>query len=81
LSRGDKSQSVNAERRGRAAFNVKFVVRRIVSWPRYRKGMDDPIAGRIAREIINDLPLAHWRFHRGPPVPGDRVNGDHDILP
>jgi hypothetical protein len=48
LSRGGKNPSVNTERRGRAEFNGKFVVRRIVSRPRYRKGMDDSIAGRMA---------------------------------
>jgi hypothetical protein len=49
-------------------FDVKFVVRRIVSWPRYRKGMDDLTAGSIAREIIKHLRLSNWRFHRGPPA-------------
>jgi hypothetical protein len=56
LSRGGENPSVNTERRGRAEFNGKFVVRRVVSWPRYRKGMD---AGRIAAEIINHLRLAN----------------------
>jgi hypothetical protein len=70
LSRGGENPSVNTERRGRAEFNGKFVLRRIVSWPRYRKGMDHSIAGRIAREIINHLRLANWPFHwsaAGPP--------------
>ena len=56
-------------------FNVKFIVKRIVSWPRYRRGMDDQTAGRIAREIINHLRLANWRFHRGPPTPGHSTPG------
>jgi hypothetical protein len=45
-------------------FDVKFVVRRIVSWPRYRREMDDRIAGSIAREIIEHLRLSNWRFQR-----------------
>jgi hypothetical protein len=56
-------------------FDVKFVVRRIVSWPRYRKGMDDSTAGRIAREIVNHLRLTNWRFHKGPPTAGHSTPG------
>ena len=33
-------------------FYVAFIVRRTVSWPRYRKGMDEGTAKRIADEII-----------------------------
>jgi hypothetical protein len=51
-------------------FDVKFVVKRIVSWPRYRRGMDDQTEGSIAREIIKHLRLANWRLHRGPSTAG-----------
>jgi hypothetical protein len=50
-------------------------VRRLVSWPRYRKGDDGMTAGGIAREIINYLRLANWRFHRGPPAAGHSTPG------
>jgi hypothetical protein len=52
-------------------FDVKFIVKRVISWPRYRRGMDDQIAGRIAREIINHLRLANRRFRKGPPAAGE----------
>src|SRR5260221_11850482 len=43
-------------------FDVKFIVKRIVSWPRYRKGMDDLTASCIANDIVRHLRLANWRF-------------------
>lgn len=59
-------------------FDVKFVVRRLVSWPRYRKGMDELTASSIASEIVKHLKLANWRFRKGPPstwhsTPGPRL--------
>jgi hypothetical protein len=45
------------------------------------RGMDDQIAGRIAREIINHLRLANWRFHRGPPAAGHSTPGPTRELP
>jgi hypothetical protein len=42
-------------------FDVKFIVKRIVSWPRHRRGMDDPTTSRIAREIVTYLHLSNWR--------------------
>lgn len=56
-------------------FDVKFIVKRVTSWPRYRRGMDDLTASCIAREIINHLRLANWRFRKGPPAPGHSTPG------
>jgi hypothetical protein len=55
--------------------DVKFVVRRIVTWPRYRNGMDDQTSSSIASEIIKHLKLSNWRFRRGPPTPGHSTPG------
>jgi hypothetical protein len=50
-------------------------VKRTVSWPRYRRGMDDLTASCIAREIIAHLRLSNWRFHKGPPSGGHSTPG------
>ena len=56
-------------------FSIKFVIKRIVSWPRRRKGMDDQTAGSIASEIVKHLRLANWRFYKGPPAAGHSTPG------
>lgn len=56
-------------------FHVTFILKRIVSWPRYRKGMDDQTASSIADEIIKHLKLSNWRIRRGPPAPGHSTPG------
>jgi hypothetical protein len=61
--------------------NVSFIVRRTVAWPRYRKGMDEATADRIADEIIANLKLSNWRIHRGPPLAahGMGLLGKNDV--
>lgn len=53
----------------------KWIVKRVTSWPRYRRGMDDQTAGSIAREIMRHLRLANWRFRKGSPAAGHSTLG------
>jgi len=53
----------------RLDFGIKFIVKRLVTWPRYRKSMDEGTASSIANEIINHLKLSNRRFRKGPPTP------------
>jgi hypothetical protein len=58
-------------------FDVKFIVARLVAWPRYRKGMDDQTSSSIASEIIKHLKLSNWRFRKGPPTPCHSTTTGH----
>jgi hypothetical protein len=55
--------------------DVKFIVKRVTSGPRYRRGMDDLTANCIAREIIKHLRLSNWCFRKGPPAAGHSTPG------
>jgi hypothetical protein len=50
-------------------------LKRLVTWPRYRKGMDDQTSSSIADEIIKHLKLSNWRFRRGQPTPPHSTPG------
>ena len=56
-------------------FDVKFIVQRLVTWPRYRKEMNDLTAASITGEIIKRLKLSNWQFLRGPPTPPHSTPG------
>jgi quercetin dioxygenase-like cupin family protein len=65
-----KAQSAASDERERELrFDIGFILKRVVTWPRYRKQMDDVTERSIAGEIVEKLKMRNWCFTKGPPTP------------